>query len=68
MRVLYVGGTGEISFACIHESVRLGHDVTVFNRGHHNGGLPQLKSHPMRQQNTGDEGDGRREKRVSHPR
>ena len=40
MRVLYVGGTGEISFACIHESVRLGHDVTVFNRGHHNGGLP----------------------------
>jgi len=40
MRVLYVGGTGEISFDCIHESVRLGHDVTVFNRGHHNAGLP----------------------------
>lgn len=40
MRVLYVGGTGEISFDCIHESVRLGHEVSVFNRGHHNAGLP----------------------------
>ncbi|KPJ96865.1 MAG: RNA-binding protein [Gemmatimonas sp. SG8_28] len=40
MRVLYIGGTGEISFDCIHESVRLGHDVTVFNRGDHNAGLP----------------------------
>ena len=40
MRVLYVGGTGEISFDCIHESVRLGHEVTVYNRGHHNAGLP----------------------------
>ncbi len=41
MRVLYIGGTGEISFDCIHESVRLGHEVTVFNRGHHNAGLPR---------------------------
>ena len=40
MRVLYIGGTGEISFDCVHESVRLGHDVTVFNRGNHNAGLP----------------------------
>jgi len=40
MRVLYIGGTGEISFDCIHESVRLGHEVSVFNRGHHNAGLP----------------------------
>jgi nucleoside-diphosphate-sugar epimerase len=40
MRVLYIGGTGEISFDCIHESVRLGHEVAVFNRGHHNAGLP----------------------------
>ena len=40
MRVLYVGGTGEISFDCIHESVRRGHEVTVMNRGHHNAGLP----------------------------
>jgi len=41
MRVLYVGGTGEISFDCIRESVRLGHEVTVYNRGHHNAGLPR---------------------------
>lgn len=40
MRVLYIGGTGEISFSCIHESVRLGHEVTVFNRGNRNAGLP----------------------------
>ncbi len=40
MRVLYIGGSGEISFDCIHETVRLGHEVTVFNRGHHNAGLP----------------------------
>jgi len=40
MRVLFVGGTGEISLDCVHESVRLGHDVTVFNRGHNNAGLP----------------------------
>jgi nucleoside-diphosphate-sugar epimerase len=39
--VRYIGGTGEISFDCIHESVRLGHEVTVFNRGHHNDGLPR---------------------------
>jgi NAD dependent epimerase/dehydratase family len=40
MRILYIGGTGEISFDCVHESVRLGHEVTVYNRGHHNAGLP----------------------------
>ncbi len=40
MRVLYVGGTGEISFDCIHETVRLGHEVTVYNRGRRNAGLP----------------------------
>jgi len=40
MRILYIGGSGEISFDCVHESLRLGHDVTVFNRGNRNGGLP----------------------------
>src|SRR5215217_2676789 len=40
MRVLYIGGTGEISFDCVHESVRLGHEVSVFNRGRNNVGLP----------------------------
>jgi nucleoside-diphosphate-sugar epimerase len=32
MKVLYVGGTGEISHACVAESLRLGHEVSVFNR------------------------------------
>lgn len=40
MKVLYIGGTGEISFDCIHQSVALGHDVSVFNRGNNNQGLP----------------------------
>lgn len=40
MRVLYIGGTGEISFDCIHETVGLGHEVAVFNRGSNNAGLP----------------------------
>ena len=33
MKVLYIGGTGEISFACVRRCAELGHDVTVFNRG-----------------------------------
>jgi len=33
MKVLYIGGTGEISFACVQRCAGLGHDVTVFNRG-----------------------------------
>ncbi|RMH21070.1 MAG: SDR family oxidoreductase [Gammaproteobacteria bacterium] len=41
MRVLYIGGSGEISYDCIHESVKLGHEVSVFNRGNHNEGLPK---------------------------
>ena len=53
MRVLYIGGTGEISFDCVHESVRLGHDVSVFNRGNNNAGLP-----PECRLITGDIEDG----------
>ncbi|MBT3531771.1 MAG: SDR family oxidoreductase [Gammaproteobacteria bacterium] len=32
-RVLYIGGSGEISFACVEAAVVAGHHVTVFNRG-----------------------------------
>ncbi len=45
MKVLYIGGTGQISFDCIHESVKAGHDVYVYNRGHHNAGLPDAITH-----------------------
>ena len=41
MKILYIGGTGEISFDCIHETVKAGHEVTVFNRGNNNKGLPE---------------------------
>lgn len=40
MKVLYIGGTGEISLDCIRETIALGHDVSVFNRGNNNALLP----------------------------
>jgi nucleoside-diphosphate-sugar epimerase len=40
MKVLYIGGTGEISFSCVLESLALGHDVSVFNRGQTEQPLP----------------------------
>jgi len=33
MKVLYIGGTGEISYECVRASAAAGQDVTVFNRG-----------------------------------
>src|ERR1700685_1936146 len=33
LRVLFIGGTGEISLASVREAVAAGHAVTVFNRG-----------------------------------
>ncbi len=32
-KVLYIGGTGEISLSCVQASVAAGHDTYVFNRG-----------------------------------
>jgi nucleoside-diphosphate-sugar epimerase len=40
MKVLYVGGTGEISYACAAASAAAGQDVTVFNRGRSDEALP----------------------------
>ena len=40
MKVLYIGGTGEISYCCVAESARAGHEVTVFNRGQIDEPLP----------------------------
>ena len=39
-RVLFVGGTGQISLPCVAEAVAAGHDVTVFNRGKREADLP----------------------------
>jgi nucleoside-diphosphate-sugar epimerase len=39
-RVLFVGGTGQISLPCVAEAVQAGHEVTVFNRGQSDVPLP----------------------------
>jgi nucleoside-diphosphate-sugar epimerase len=41
MRVLYIGGTGDISYPCLLASVALGHDCAVFNRGRDAEPLPE---------------------------
>ena len=39
-KVLFVGGTGQISLPCVAEAVEAGHEVTVFNRGKSDVALP----------------------------
>jgi len=41
LRVLYIGGTGQISLPCVEESVSAGHKVTVLNRGQTTVPLPR---------------------------
>lgn len=45
MKVLYIGGTGEISAACVEAAVRSGQQVTVFNRGLGARSLPEGVEH-----------------------
>jgi nucleoside-diphosphate-sugar epimerase len=52
MKVLYIGGTGEISLACLEASVAAGHQCAVFNRGRSSTALP-----PGAQQIIGDLND-----------
>ena len=40
MNVLYIGGTGEISYECVRAGVAVGQQVTVFNRGRSTEPLP----------------------------
>jgi nucleoside-diphosphate-sugar epimerase len=40
MKILYVGGTGEISYACVAAGAAAGQDVSVFNRGRSGEELP----------------------------
>jgi nucleoside-diphosphate-sugar epimerase len=40
MKVLYIGGTGEISMSCVQLGTALGQDVHVFNRGRNTEPLP----------------------------
>lgn len=41
MKVLYIGGTGEISYECVKRDAQLGRDVAVFNRGRNPEPLPE---------------------------
>lgn len=41
MKVLYIGGSGEISYSCVRESLALGHDVCVLNRAQTEQELPR---------------------------
>ncbi len=52
MKVLYIGGSGEISHACVWRSAETGHEVTVFNRGRTPEALPEGVRHV-----TGDRDD-----------
>jgi nucleoside-diphosphate-sugar epimerase len=40
MKILYIGGTGEISHACVEAGARENQDITVFNRGRSDEQLP----------------------------
>ncbi|WDR07102.1 SDR family oxidoreductase [Devosia rhodophyticola] len=39
-RVLFIGGTGQISYPCVERAVSQGYDVSVFNRGRSGAALP----------------------------
>lgn len=41
LKVLFVGGTGQISLPCVGEALAAGHHVTVFNRGRESALLPR---------------------------
>ncbi len=40
MSVLFIGGTGQISYPCVERAVAAGHQVSVYNRGKRGGALP----------------------------
>jgi nucleoside-diphosphate-sugar epimerase len=42
MKILFIGGTGNISKACVELAVARGHDVTVLNRGNY-GAIPGVR-------------------------
>ncbi len=45
MKILYIGGTGEISYSCVQRDAQLGRDVTVYNRGRRGEPLPDGVKH-----------------------
>jgi nucleoside-diphosphate-sugar epimerase len=45
MKVLYIGGTGEVSVGCIAAGLELGHQISVYNRGTSGVDLPKGAQH-----------------------
>jgi nucleoside-diphosphate-sugar epimerase len=45
MKILYIGGTGEVSYGCIAAGLELGHQITVYNRGTSGVPLPPGAQH-----------------------
>jgi nucleoside-diphosphate-sugar epimerase len=45
MKVLYIGGTGEVSYGCITAGLELGQQISVFNRGTSGVELPKGAAH-----------------------
>jgi hypothetical protein len=45
MKVLYIGGTGEVSYGCITAGLELGHQISVYNRGTSGVELPRGAVH-----------------------
>ena len=45
MKVLYIGGTGEVSVGCLTAGLELGHQISVFNRGTSGVDLPPGAQH-----------------------
>jgi nucleoside-diphosphate-sugar epimerase len=44
LKVLFLGGTGNISTACVERAIEVGHDVTILNRGQR----PSIFGHRVR--------------------
>ena len=40
LKILFIGGTGQISYPCVERAVAAGHQVSVFNRGLRGDPLP----------------------------
>jgi nucleoside-diphosphate-sugar epimerase len=45
MKVLYIGGTGEVSYGCIEAGLELGQEISVYNRGTSGVELPKGVQH-----------------------
>jgi nucleoside-diphosphate-sugar epimerase len=59
LKVLYLGGTGEVSYGCIQAGLELGQDISVYNRGTSGVELPAGARHI-----TGDITDESRLKQI----